>query len=108
VSQSNNPRAPDGGTHAYSASGLPPGLNINASAGAISGTITVRPEGGGPHRIVPGASDLTFRASLPCLWQDSDPTASAAPDNDVRPDVIIDPPEAKNGKPPQPPGKRDR
>jgi hypothetical protein len=55
---------PEGSVIAYSASGLPPGLSINASSGVISGTVTTV----GTYAVTASASDGASSASRTFTW----------------------------------------
>jgi hypothetical protein len=66
----------------YSASGLPDGLSINSGTGVVTGTIDLRP---------------------------AHPTEEGSPgrDEDVKPDLFLDPREQDPDQPPEPPGNPD-
>ena len=64
---------PEGSPLTYSASGLPPGLVINASTGVIRGTVTTA----GTYTVTAGASDGSLTASRSFTWTVS--AAQAAP-----------------------------
>ncbi|HKI35853.1 MAG TPA: putative Ig domain-containing protein, partial [Gemmataceae bacterium] len=51
------------GTLSYAAIGLPPGLKINTSSGAITGTVGVGAAAGAPYRVTATAVDGTYEAS---------------------------------------------
>jgi putative Ig domain-containing protein len=74
---------PDDESVTYSSSGLPEGLAINPRTGVISGTIDLRP---------------------------ARPTEEGSPgrDEDVKPDILIDPPQPDPDEPQQPPGSADQ
>jgi hypothetical protein len=56
------------GTLKYSASGLPGGLKINTSTGAITGTAAAGDAIGGPYSVTVTASDGTYSASQTFGW----------------------------------------
>jgi len=57
---------PDGGSLSYSATGLPPGLSINATTGRISGTISVSASGTYNTRVT--VSDGAASANVSFTW----------------------------------------
>jgi len=71
---------PDGDTLVYSATGLPPGLTINASTGVISGTLAFNAAGG--HSVTVSASDGMLSDSETFAWNVS---------NTNRPPVLANP-----------------
>jgi hypothetical protein len=66
----------------YSASGLPEGLSINVRTGLISGTVELRPDRSADNH-------------------------SPRRDDDVQPDLLIDPPDHNPDHPPGPPTGTD-
>src|SRR5207244_1525294 len=56
----------DGDTLTYSATGLPPGLSVNAATGAITGTLTYT--SAGTYTVTATASDGTLTASQIFTW----------------------------------------
>ncbi len=58
-----------GGTLAYSATGLPPDLSINASTGLISGTLPAGAAAAGPYTVTVTAADANGQASQSFTWQ---------------------------------------
>jgi hypothetical protein len=80
------PSDPNGGPVSLTASNLPPGLSFDPTTGVVSGTI---------RGTAPDADDVPGG------------TSSAGPHDDVTPDVLIDPPDGKTGKPPDPPDNRE-
>lgn len=64
---------PEGAPLSYNATGLPPGLSINASTGVISGTLQTA----GNYSVTATASDGTLTSSKPFTWIASSPTAAA-------------------------------
>ena len=57
---------PDGDALTYSATGLPAGLSINPTTGAITGTLSYT--SAGPHTVTVTASDGTLSASQSFTW----------------------------------------
>jgi hypothetical protein len=55
--------APAGDPISYSASGLPSGLNINATTGTIYGNMASNADAGGPYSVTVTATDTTTSAS---------------------------------------------
>ncbi len=68
-----------GGTPAYSAANLPPGLSINAETGLISGTLPVGAAQGGPYFSIITAGDGTYSASTLVVWQVAAAASAANP-----------------------------
>jgi hypothetical protein len=68
-----------GATLRYSASGLPPGLSVNATTGLISGTVPAGAAAGGPYVPTVTASDGTYSSSATFNWAGSPAAAPAAP-----------------------------
>jgi YVTN family beta-propeller protein len=60
---------PNGDELGYGASGLPPGMTLNATTGAISGT----PSGSGNYNVVVAASDGLNSATQAFVWTVTDP-----------------------------------
>jgi cyanophycinase-like exopeptidase len=56
------------GTLTYSATGLPPGLSINATTGAITGTISAGADASSPYAVTVTATDGTNTASQDFSW----------------------------------------
>jgi mono/diheme cytochrome c family protein len=56
---------PNGNALVYSATGLPPGLNLDAASGQIVGA----PTAPGDHHVVVSASDGTYTASASLIWR---------------------------------------
>ncbi len=56
------------GTLSYSATGLPPGLNIDPSSGQISGTIDSTADTNSPYQVMVTATDGTNTASQSFNW----------------------------------------
>jgi hypothetical protein len=67
------------GTLTYSAQGLPTGLTINTSTGAISGTIAPGSAANGPYNVIVTAEDGTYSDSQPFTWNVSSPITLATP-----------------------------
>ncbi len=57
-----------GSTLHYSAQGLPPGLKINASSGAVSGTVALGDAAGGPYYVTVLAEDGTYSGEQSFNW----------------------------------------
>jgi len=66
-----NASDPEGDSLSFSATGLPQGLNIQASTGAISGTLTQ----GGTFNVVASVSDGNSATSASFVWTVVDPAA---------------------------------
>ena len=58
----------DGDALTYSASGLPPGLSINAATGLLSGVLGVAASAGGPYAVTVTASDGSNSTSQSFTW----------------------------------------
>jgi len=58
---------------------LPPGLKINASTGAISGTVAVGAAGNGPYSVTVVAEDGTYIASQTFNWNVTSPVSIVLP-----------------------------
>ncbi len=61
------------GTLTYSAVGLPAGLSINTTTGAIAGTVADGASAYGPYNVVVTVSDGTYSASQSLTWNVNDP-----------------------------------
>ena len=68
-----------GGTLSYSATGLPPGLKINPSTGAITGTVAVGDAAGGPYGTTVMAGDGTYSSSQTFAWNVTSPVTITNP-----------------------------
>ena|GEM_PF-6937608 len=70
-------RDPNGRTLTYSASNLPPGLSINSTTGAITGTISVGDatggDGNGFYSVTISATDGTYTGSTTITWSVASP-----------------------------------
>jgi hypothetical protein len=73
ISLATNPDDADAGS--ITATGLPPGLNINANTGVISGTID--PRGAGTYTVVLKAADGNISGSTTFTWTVNDTTPPA-------------------------------
>ncbi len=69
------------GTMRYVAFGLPAGLAISTSTGAISGTVAVGDAANGPYTVTIVANDGTYSAAQTFLWNVNSPIALTAPDD---------------------------
>jgi len=58
----------DGDTVTYSATGLPPGVSMNATTGLISGTLSASSGSSTPYSVTVTASDGTLSASQTFSW----------------------------------------
>jgi uncharacterized repeat protein (TIGR01451 family) len=67
------------GTLSYGAVGLPPGLKINTSTGAITGTIALAAAAGGPYSVTVTAGDGTYSASRTFTWNINSPVTITTP-----------------------------
>ena len=67
------------GTLKYSAVGLPIGLKINTSTGAISGSIAPGAAVNGPYTVTVTTSDSTYSASQTLTWTINNPIAITVP-----------------------------
>ena len=56
------------GTLAYSAAGLPPGLTINSTTGAISGTITLGADAASPYQVTVSVGDGVVSVNEAFAW----------------------------------------
>ena len=63
---------PDGDTLSYSATGLPPGLSLDASTGNITGTVSFTAAAGSPYSVTASVSDGVLTASASFTWTVSD------------------------------------
>ena len=63
---------PDGDTLSYSATGLPPGLGVNAGTGEITGTVSFEAAAGSPYNVTASVSDGVLNASTAFTWTVSD------------------------------------
>jgi len=70
-----------GGTKHYTAEGLPPGLKINTSTGAITGTVAIGAAANGPYDVVVVANDGTYTASTEFTWNVNSPVTITTPDD---------------------------
>jgi hypothetical protein len=59
----------DQDTLTYSAAGLPPGLSINSSTGAVSGAVSSTADTSSPYSVTLTASDGTSSSSVTFLWK---------------------------------------
>ncbi len=69
------------GTMRYVAFGLPAGLAISTSTGAISGTVAIGAAANGPYTVTIVANDGTYAAAQTFLWTVNSPVALALPDD---------------------------
>ncbi len=69
----------DGGTLSYAANGLPPGLTINSSSGAISGTVGVGAAANGPYTTTVIASDGSNSGQTTFAWNVASPITLTNP-----------------------------
>ncbi len=67
------------GTPVYSALGLPPGLQIDPSSGAISGTVALGAAASGPYSVTVLAEDGTYSTSQSFTWTVTTPITLALP-----------------------------
>jgi uncharacterized repeat protein (TIGR01451 family) len=67
------------GTLVYAALGLPPGLSISTSTGAISGTVAKGAASGGPYSVTITAGDGTYSASTTFTWTINSPITITTP-----------------------------
>jgi hypothetical protein len=67
------------GTLSYAAFGLPPGLAINTSTGAITGSIAVGDAASGPYAVTVVANDGTYSATQTFAWTVNNPVTLTAP-----------------------------
>jgi uncharacterized repeat protein (TIGR01451 family) len=68
-----------GGTLSYGASGLPAGLSINTTTGAISGTISAGAAQGGPYTVTVTATDGTHSGQQSFTWHVAGPVVVTNP-----------------------------
>ena len=69
------------GTITYGAIGLPAGLSINHSSGAISGTVSVGAAANGPYTVTLLATDGTYLAQNSFTWNVTSPVTVTTPDD---------------------------
>ncbi|WP_428628510.1 Ig-like domain-containing protein [Sphingopyxis sp.] len=89
VTTANNFVDPDGDALTYSATGLPPGLTINATTGVISGTIdrSASQANGGTYNVVVTATDPSgASATSPFAWTVTNPAPTAGNDTATTPE----------------------
>ena len=72
-----------GGTPAYTAIGLPPGLRINAGTGLITGTVAAGASAYGPYTVTVYANDGTNGAEETFTWTVNDPVEVVQPADQV-------------------------
>ncbi len=75
-----------GSTLSYSALGLPPGLKINASTGAITGTVAKGAAANGPYSVTVIAEDGTYSSSQTFNWNVNSPITITVPDDQTNND----------------------
>ena len=68
-----------GSTLVYSATGLPAGLAINPSTGAIAGTVGLGAAGNGPYTVTVVAGDGNYSSSRTFTWNVNSPISLAIP-----------------------------
>ncbi len=68
-----------GSTLHYSAQGLPPGLKINASSGAVTGTVALGDAAGGPYSVTVLAEDGTYSGEQSFDWNVNSPVTVTTP-----------------------------
>ena len=68
-----------GGTLTYGAVGLPGGLSVNASTGAISGTVSVGAAADGPYSVTLLAEDGTYFGETSFTWNVNSPVSITTP-----------------------------
>jgi Bacterial Ig-like domain (group 3)/Putative Ig domain/Calx-beta domain len=71
--------ATSGATMVYTAVGLPNGLKINTSTGAITGTVAAGAAQNGPYNVMVTVGDGTASASIGIPWNISSPVAITVP-----------------------------
>jgi CshA-type fibril repeat protein len=89
VTTANNFVDPDGDALTYTATGLPPGLTINAVTGVISGTIdrSASQTGGGTYNVVVTATDTSGASAIsPFTWTVTNPAPTANNDTATTPE----------------------
>ncbi len=74
------------GTLSYAALGLPPGLKINPSSGAITGTIATGSAADGPYSVTILAVDGTNSATMSFNWNVNSPITINVPDTQTNND----------------------
>ena len=65
------------GTLTFSAVGLPAGLSLNASSGAITGTVAPGTAAGSPYFVLLSATDGIYTGAQDILWNVTDPVSLA-------------------------------
>ncbi len=75
-----------GSTLSYAALGLPPGLKINASTGAITGTVAKGAAANGPYSVTVMAEDGTYSSSQIFNWNVNSPITITVPDTQTNND----------------------